>query len=171
MITIADSWCDLNDSSSTDVWFLFIDKYLLNFKRKNNLLMSLKVRETTRRIQSVVKWVPHLARTVYFLNSQVITTVCLRCLFLDAKILFTRGYQKVRRLMQWNQYFLSYAYRFVGNLKQQMFYQLWKYKLETLIINHFIIKYIYMVWSPCAVSVEYRDIPQRHCFPVLLSIF
>ena len=24
----------------------------------------------------------------------------------------TRGYQKVRRLMPWNQYFLSYAYKF-----------------------------------------------------------
>ena len=31
---------------------------------------------------------------------------------------------------------------FVGNTKQQMFYQLWKFKLDTLIINHFIIKYI-----------------------------
>ena len=31
---------------------------------------------------------------------------------------------------------------FVGNIKQQMFYQLWKFKLDTLIINHFIIKYI-----------------------------
>ena len=30
---------------------------------------------------------------------------------------------------------------FVGNIKQQMFYQLWKFKLDTLIINHFIIKY------------------------------
>ena len=26
-------------------------------------------------------------------------------------------------------------------MKQQMFYQLWKFKLDTLIINHFIIKY------------------------------
>ena len=31
---------------------------------------------------------------------------------------------------------------FVGNIKQQMFYQLWKFKLDTLIINHFISKYI-----------------------------
>ena len=52
---------------------------------------------------------------------------------------YTRGYQKVRRLMQWNQ---SYANRFWGNLKQQMLYQLWKFTLVTLIINHFIIKYI-----------------------------
>ena len=54
----------------------------------------------------------------------------------------TRGYQKVRRLMQWNQYFLSYAYRFCREYKKQLFYQLWKFKLDTLIINHFIIKYI-----------------------------
>ena len=31
---------------------------------------------------------------------------------------------------------------FVGNLKQQMFYQFWKVKHDTLIINQFIIKYI-----------------------------
>ena len=31
---------------------------------------------------------------------------------------------------------------FVGNIKQQMFYHLWKFKLDTLIINHYIIKYI-----------------------------
>ena len=31
---------------------------------------------------------------------------------------------------------------FVGNKKQQMFYQLWKSKLDTLIINNVIIKYI-----------------------------
>ena len=31
---------------------------------------------------------------------------------------------------------------FVGNIKQQKFYQFWKFKLDTLIINHFIIKYI-----------------------------
>ena len=29
---------------------------------------------------------------------------------------------------------------FVGNIKQQMFYQLWKFKVDTLIINHFIIE-------------------------------
>ena len=27
-----------------------------------------------------------------------------------------------------------------------------------------------MVWSPGAVSVEFRDVPQRHCFSVLLFI-
>ena len=30
---------------------------------------------------------------------------------------------------------------FVGDIKQQMFYKFWKFKLETLIINHFIIEY------------------------------
>ena len=30
---------------------------------------------------------------------------------------------------------------FVGDIKQQMFYQFWKFKLDTLIINHFIIEY------------------------------
>ena len=47
----------------------------------------------------------------------------------------TRGYQKVRRLMRWNQYF-----DFLGNIIKQMFYQLWKFELYTLIINHFITK-------------------------------
>ena len=36
----------------------------------------------------------------------------------------TRGYQKVRRLMQRNQYLLSYAYNFVEGIKQQICYQL-----------------------------------------------
>ena len=31
---------------------------------------------------------------------------------------------------------------FVGNIKHQMFIQLWEFKIDTLIINHFIIKYI-----------------------------
>ena len=31
---------------------------------------------------------------------------------------------------------------FVGNIKQEMFYQFWKFKLDTLINNHFLIKYI-----------------------------
>ena len=42
------------------------------------------------------------------------------------KLPSTRGYNKVRRLMQWN--------------KKK--YQLWIFKLDTLITNHFIIKYI-----------------------------
>ena len=28
-----------------------------------------------------------------------------------------------------------------------------------------------MVWSPGAVSIEFRDVPQRHCFSKLLSYF
>ena len=39
---------------------------------------------------------------------------------------------------------------FVGKIKQLMFHWLWKFKSNTLINNHFIIKYfMYMVWSPC----------------------
>ena len=49
----------------------------------------------------------------------------------------TRGYQKVRRLMQW-----AMHTKFVENIKQQMFNQLWKFKLDTLTNHHFIIKYI-----------------------------
>ena len=30
---------------------------------------------------------------------------------------------------------------YVGDIKQQMFYKFWKFKLDTLIINHFIIEY------------------------------
>ena len=32
---------------------------------------------------------------------------------------------------------------FVGNITQQMFYQLWKFELDTLVINYFITKYIF----------------------------
>ena len=27
-----------------------------------------------------------------------------------------------------------------------------------------------MVWSPGAVSIDFHDVPQRHCFSMLLSI-
>ena len=54
----------------------------------------------------------------------------------------TRDYQKVRRLMQWNQFLLSDAYKFCREYKTTNFYQMWKNKLNTLIINKFIIKYI-----------------------------
>ena len=38
---------------------------------------------------------------------------------------------------------------FVENIKQQMFYQLWKFKLNTVLINHFIIENnLYGIWSP-----------------------
>ena len=47
----------------------------------------------------------------------------------------------------------------VGNIKQQMFYQLWKLKLDTLIIIHFIIKYILygMVTRRSLRSVPWRS--------------
>ena len=35
-------------------------------------------------------------------------------------------------------------------------------------INHSIIKNVYSI--PGAVSVEFRNVPQRHCFTMLLSI-
>ena len=59
---------------------------------------------------------------------------------------------------------------FVSTVKQQTFYKLWKLNLTILIINykHFIIKW-YMQ-SPGAVAVEFRDVPQRHCFSMLHSI-
>ena len=59
---------------------------------------------------------------------------------------------------------------FIGDIKQQMFYQLWKFKLDTLIII-LLSNTFHMVWSPGAVSVEFRDLPQRNCFPMVLSIF
>ena len=54
----------------------------------------------------------------------------------------TRGYQKVWRLMQWNQYLLSYAYKVCRKYKT---YLLWKFKLhvETLII---IYPQIHFIW-------------------------
>ena len=38
--------------------------------------------------------------------------------------------------------YLAMLKKIVGDIKQHMFYQLYKFKLDTLIINHFIIKYI-----------------------------
>ena len=55
---------------------------------------------------------------------------------------------------------------FVGNIKQQMFYQLWKFKLDTLLIYHFIIENnLYGMVTRRSL----RDIPQ-HRFSMLLSI-
>ena len=51
---------------------------------------------------------------------------------------------------------------FVGNVKQHMFYHLWKFNLDTLkitVVFTLSFKTIDMVWSPGAVSVEFRDVP------------
>ena len=48
-----------------------------------------------------------------------------------------------------------------------MFYQLWKFKLDTLLIYHFIFENnLYGMITRRSL----RDVPQRHCFLVLLSI-
>ena len=51
-------------------------------------------------------------------------------------------------------------------MKQQMFCQMWKFQLDTLIINHFIIKYILYGM----VFVDFYDFPPRHCFSMWLNI-
>ena len=89
-------------------------------------------------------------------------------------ILSLRGV--IEKFVDWcddrNQYLLSFAYKFCrGNTTTKLvFYQLWKFLLDTLIINQKSSETIYMEWSPGAVSVEFRDVPQRHCFSLLLSI-
>ena len=60
--------------------------------------------------------------------------------------------------MRWNQYLFSYAYKFVGDIKQQMFYQLWNFKLDTLIINHFIIEHN---WYGIVTRRSLPGIPRR----------
>ena len=56
---------------------------------------------------------------------------------------------------------------FLEGMKQQMFYQLWKFKLDTLLVNYFIIENnLYGMVTRRSL----RDVPQRHCFSVLLSI-
>ena len=52
----------------------------------------------------------------------------------------TRGYQKVRRLIRLNQHLIWYAYKLYRGYKTTMIYQLCKFKLDTLMINHFIIE-------------------------------
>ena len=55
-----------------------------------------------------------------------------------------RGYQKVRRLVRWNLYLPSNAHNFCRENKtinMFMFYWLWKFQSNTLINNHFMIKY------------------------------
>ena len=52
-------------------------------------------------------------------------------------------------------------------MKQQMSYQLWNFKLDTLLINHFIIENnLYGMVTQRSLI----DVPQRHCFSVLLSL-
>ena len=50
---------------------------------------------------------------------------------------------------------------FVGNIKQQMCYQLWKFKLDTLLIYHLIFENN-LYGSITRRSL--RDVPQRHFF-------
>ena len=59
---------------------------------------------------------------------------------------------------------------FKWNIKQQMFYQLWTFKLHALIINYFSIENNLYLLSTGAVSVEFGDVPQRHCFSMFSSI-
>ena len=75
---------------------------------------------------------------------------------------FTKGYQQVRRLMRWNQ---------VGDIKQQMFNQLWKFKQDTFIINHFVIENNLYGMVTRRRAVELRDVPQRHCFVFNITLF
>ena len=65
---------------------------------------------------------------------------------------------------------------FVEKIKQQMFYWLWELKSNTLINNHFIIKYMYfdyMVWSPCAVpvysSVIFHNVTVFQCYSLYFN--
>ena len=51
---------------------------------------------------------------------------------------------------------------FVGDIKQQMFYQLRKVTLEELIILSS--KTIYMVWSPGAVSMTFHNVIVFQCY-------
>ena len=56
---------------------------------------------------------------------------------------------------------------FEGHIKQQKFYQLWKFQLYTLLNNHFIIENnLYGMVTRRSL----RDVAQRHCFSMLLSI-
>ena len=57
---------------------------------------------------------------------------------------------------------------FEGHIKQQKFYQLWKFQLYTLLNNHFIIENnLYGMFTRRSL----RDVAQRHCFSMILSIF
>ena len=53
-----------------------------------------------------------------------------------------RVFLKVRRLVRWKLYLLSFAYNFCREKKpKKCFFWLWQFKSNTLINNHFIIKY------------------------------
>ena len=56
---------------------------------------------------------------------------------------------------------------FVEGIKQQMLYQLWKFKLDALLISYFIIENNV---NGMVTRRSLRDVPQRHCFSMLLSI-
>ena len=63
---------------------------------------------------------------------------------------FTRGYEKVRRLMQWNRNLLSYAYKFCREYKTTNVLSAVKIYVRYVEVNHFIIKYILYGRSPGA---------------------
>ena len=54
--------------------------------------------------------------------------------------------------------------KIVGNIKQHMFDQIWKFKLDTLLINHLIIE-INLYGMVTRRSL--REVPQRHCFSMV----
>ena len=72
--------------------------------------------------------------------------------------------------MQWNQYLLSYAKTFLEDKKYQICYQLWKFKLDMLIIIYFNIENnLYgMVTSRSLRCVSLRS--TTSFFSMLLSI-
>ena len=94
----------LNNNSSTDVCFPFFDKNLSNFKRKDNFIMSLKVRDL-----ECDKMGPRQSWADIFLFFKLaITTISLRCLFSNSKILLKCWTEPSLKDLMWNiKYFLD----------------------------------------------------------------
>ena len=101
---IVSTKCTMNKILAT---FIYL-KY-----NKTNLKTPLKSKDRNRYLQ--LNFIDYIL-TPFWVPSKLFlqhVTSDFKCIFITC----TRGYQKVRRLMLWNQYLLSYAYKFSREYK------------------------------------------------------
>ena len=86
----------------------------------------------------------------------------MQLLLLENNGLITRCYQNVC---------LSYTYKLYQEyISTNVFKKWWKSKLKCWSLFILLSNTKYMLWSPCAVVVEFLDVWQWYCFSMLLSI-
>ena len=91
--------------------------------------------------------------------------------FLIHSILHVRGV--IKKFVEWCNEINTYEAmltNFVGNINNRCFNSCENWSQLRWILIILSSNTNCMVWSPGAVAVEFRDVPQRHCFSMLLSL-